>query len=31
MGYGNAKLIDVATPTSPVNERIELINVDSLQ
>lgn len=31
VGYGNAKLLDVATPANPANERIELINIDALQ
>lgn len=30
LGYGNTKLVDPTTPGNPANERIELINVTSL-
>jgi outer membrane protein OmpA-like peptidoglycan-associated protein len=31
VGYGSAKMHDLTVPTNPLNERIELINVDDLQ
>lgn len=31
VGYGNGKLVDMANPSSPANERIEFVNVDAMK